>query len=331
MSNFPLTVACGHYDHMEALSRGIVQPNGIEVTYLAIQSPPEIFARMIKTNAFDISEMSLSMYFNLRAKGSFPYIALPVFPSRVFRHAYIYVNRDAGIRAPADLEGQKIGVQQFRQTAATWIRGILQHEYDVDLSGVVWVEGGVNAPRPPDADMDLLPGRKIRITSSPPGRSINDLLIDAEVAAYFGARQPDCYRSHDNIVRLFPNYREVERKFFEKTAIFPIMHTLVMREELHEANPWIAENMVEAFEASKRWALEHMRFTGTMRYMVPWLNHELEEVDDMFAGGDPYPHGVAANRNTLETLMQYLVDQAFVADPAPPVDDMFTPIVAWAE
>jgi len=331
MSNIPLTVACGPYDHMEALSRGIVQPVGIDVTYLGFQSLPEIFARMIKTNAFDISEMSLSSYFNQRSKGAFPFIALPVFPCRVFRHAYIYVNRDAGIATPKDLEGKKIGVQQYRQTAATWIRGILQHEYDVDLSGVTWVEGGVNAPRPPDADMDLMPGRDIQITSAPSGKSINDLLESGEVVAYFGARQPDCFRTQDRIVRLFPDYREVEREFFDRTGIFPIMHTLVMREELHREKPWIAENMVQAFEESKRWALEHMRFTGTMRYMVPWLNHELEEVDDMFAGGDPYPNGVQNNRKTLETLMQYLVDQAFVEPPAPEVDDMFTPIVAWAE
>lgn len=331
MTNIPLTVACGPYDHMEALSRGIVQPLGIDVTYLGIQSPPEIFARMIKTNAFDISEMSLSSYFNQRSKGNFPFIALPVFPCRVFRHAYIYVNREAGISRPKDLEGQKIGVQQYRQTAATWIRGILNSEYDVDLSGVTWVEGGVNVSRPPDADMDLMPGTAIDIAAAPAGKSINDLLISGEVVAYFGARQPDSFRTDPRIVRLFPDYRTVERAYFDRTGIFPIMHTLVMREELHQEKPWIAENMVEAFESSKRWALEHMRFTGTMRYMVPWLNHELEEVDDMFAGGDPYPNGVEPNRKTLETLMQYLVDQAFVASPAPAIDDFFTPIVAWAE
>jgi 4,5-dihydroxyphthalate decarboxylase len=329
--NIPLTVACGHYDHMEALSRGIVQPTGIDVTYLAHESPPEIFARMIKTNAFDISEMSLAMYFTLKSKGDFPYIALPVFPCRVFRHAYIYVNRDAGITEPKDLEGKKIGVQQYRQTAATWVRGILQNEYDVDMSGMTFVEGGVNVSRPPDEDLDIMPDTKISISSAPSGKSINDLLINGDVAAYFGARQPDCYKSHDNIVRLFPDYRKEERKFFDRTGIFPIMHCLVMSEEMHRQNPWIAENMVKAFEESKQWALDRMRFTGTIRYMVPWLNHEIEEVDDMFTKGDPYPMGVEANRVTLEMLMKYLVDQSFVADPVPKVDDMFTRIVGWAE
>ena len=331
MSKLSLTVACGHYDHMEALSRGIVQPTGIDVTYLANESPPEIFARMIKTNAFDISEMSLAMYFTLKSKGDFPYIALPVFPCRVFRHAYIYVNRDAGITQPKDLEGKKIGVQQYRQTAATWVRGILQNEYDVDMSGMTFVEGGVNVSRPPDKDLDIMPDKKIDIFSAPSGKSINDLLINGDVAAYFGARQPDCYKTHDNIARLFPDYRKEERKFFDRTGIFPIMHCLVMNEEMHRQNPWIAENMVKAFEESKQWALDRMRFTGTIRYMVPWLNHEIEEVDGMFAKGDPYPMGVEANRVTLEMLMKYLVDQSFVADPSPKVDNMFTRIVGWAE
>jgi 4,5-dihydroxyphthalate decarboxylase len=331
VSNIALTVACGHYDHMEALSRGIVQPTGIDVTYLANESPPEIFARMIKTNAFDISEMSLAMYFTLKSKGKFPYIALPVFPCRVFRHAYIYVNRNAGITVPKDLEGRNIGVQQYRQTAATWVRGILQNEYDVEMSGMKFVEGGVNVSRPPDEDLDILPDKKIQIVSAPEGKSINDLLIEGSVDAYFGARQPKCYKTHDHIVRLFPDYRKEERKFYDRTGIFPIMHCLVMKEEMHLQNPWIAENMIKAFEESKQWALARMRFTGTIRYMVPWLNHEIEEIDEMFLNGDPYPLGVAANRATLETLMKYLVDQSFVTAQHPQLEDMFTPIVGWAE
>jgi 4,5-dihydroxyphthalate decarboxylase len=330
LSDISLTLACGAYDHMEALSRGIVRANGIEVTFLPMQSPPEIFARMIKTNAFDISEMSLAMYFTLRARGSFPYIALPVFPARVFRHAYIFVNRERGIAAPKDLEGQCIGVQQYRQTAATWIRGILQHEYGMDFSRCSWIEGGVNVARAPDDDMDLRPSRPIDIQSTPPGKSINDLLLAGEVAAYFGARTPKAFRSHPAIVRLFPDYRKVEREFYQRSGIHPIMHTLVMREALHREKPWIAENIVEACEASKQWALSQMRFSGTMRYMLPWMNDDIEEIDALF-GKDPYPYGIAANRRTLETLMTYLVDQHFVAGPQPEIEGFFTPVVSWAE
>ncbi len=330
MGNISLTLACGPYDHMEALSRGIARAEGIDITFLGIQSPPEIFARQIKTDAFDISEMSLSLYLTLRAGGNFPYIALPVFPARAFRHAYIFVNRDFSISTPKDLEGKRIGVQQYRQTAASWIRGLLHNEYDVDLSTCTWVEGGVNAPRPPDKDMDLRPSDEIDIASAPAGQSINDLLISGNVAAYFGARAPRSLATHKNIDRLFPDYRDVERAYYKKTGIYPIMHTLVIRESLHLEKPWVAENIVQACQESKRWALSHMRFTGTMRYMVPWLNHEVEEIDALF-GGDPYPYGIEPNIKTIETLMQYLVEQGFIAAPSPDVRNMFVPIVAWSE
>lgn len=330
MSKLSLTVACGPYDRMDALARGIVQPEGIDVTYLDILSPPEIFARMVKTNSFDICEMSLSLYFTQKAKGSFPFIALPVFPSRMFRHSYIVVNTDSGISTPKDLEGKRIGIQEYRQTAATWIRGILQEEYEVDLSTLSWIEGGVNNPRPSDESMDLRPDSHIDLRLAPAGKSINDLLVTGEVAAYFGARRPDALGTHPNIRRLFPNYREVEHDYFRRTGIFPIMHTMVIREDLYRERPWVAESMYKAFQASKLWGLERMRFSGTMVYMIPWLNEVVETIDDLF-GGDPYPYGVEANKKTLDTLMRYLVAQRFVAEPRPEIDEMFTPIVGWAE
>src|SRR5437867_6079405 len=157
MPNLALTMACGPYDRTEPLRSGNVRPEGIDLTYLPIQSPPEIFARMIGKQSFDLSEMSCSMYIILRTKGDFPFLALPIFPSRLFRHGFIFVNTDSGIRSPKDLEGRRVGVPEFRQTAAVWIRGILQREYGVALDRVHWLEGGVNAPRRPDTVMDLRP------------------------------------------------------------------------------------------------------------------------------------------------------------------------------
>ena len=330
MGNLSLTLATGPYDRVEAIAKGVVQPEGIDVTCLQIQSPPEIFSRMVKTNAFDLCEMSLSTYLTRRSRGSFPFIALPVFPSRLFRHAYIYVNRDQGIVEPGDLNGKRVGVQEYGQTAAVLIRGILQHRHGVDLSSIRWVEGGVNTPRPPDDEMDLRPAGNVDIEPAPAGKSINDLLVEGDIAAYLGARQPDALGRHPAIGRLFPDYRQTERDYFRETGIFPIMHTIVMREELHVRHPWIAESMFKAFQAAKAWALDHMSFTGAMAYMVPWLNAELDEIRELF-GGDPYPYGVDANRGTLDTFMQYLVEQAFVAEPRPRLENLFTPIVGWAE
>ena len=178
--------------------------------------------------------------------------------------------------------------------------------------------------------MDLRPSHKIDIASAPAGQSINELLVSGNLAAYFGARTPASLATHKKIGRLFPDYRDVERTYYRKTGIYPIMHTLVIRESLHLEKPWVAENIVKACQESKRWALSHMRFTGTMRYMVPWLNYEVEEIDALF-GGDPYPYGIEPNLKAIETLMQYLVEQGFIATPPPDVRKMFVPMVAWAE
>ena len=163
MGNLALTMACGPYDRFEALHNGVVRPEGIDLTYLAIQSPPEIFVRMVKNGSFDISEMSASMYLTRKAQGDFPFIALPIFPLRMFRHGFVFVNTQSGIKTPKDLEGKRIGVQEHRQTAGIWIRGILRSEYGVSFENVKWFEGGVNTPRHPDPAMDLRPQTQLQI------------------------------------------------------------------------------------------------------------------------------------------------------------------------
>jgi 4,5-dihydroxyphthalate decarboxylase len=330
MAKLAVTMACGPYDRMQALENGAVQPEGIDLTYVPIQSPPEIFARMVKTNAFDVSEMSLSMYMTLKARGHFPYIAIPVFPLRMFRHAFIFINKKAGIQAPKDLQGKRVGVMQYRQTAGLWIRGILQHEYGVDLGSISYFEGGVNAPRPPDEDLDLRPLKEIRIEHIGDQKNLNAMLEAGEIDAYFGARAPKAMKTNSAVVgRLFPDHRAVERAYYAKTGVFPIMHTLVMHEDFHDKHRWVAEAMFKACEKAKHWAIEQMRFSGALRFMLPWLLDEIDEMDQLF-GANPWPYGIEANRATLEMMAQFLVDQHFVAT-KPAVDPLFAPIVSWAE
>jgi 4,5-dihydroxyphthalate decarboxylase len=314
---------------MEALALGIIQPEGIDLRYIGIQSPPEIFARMIKTRSFDVAEMSLAHYFISRLRGDFPYVAIPIFPSRVFRHGYIFVNKNAGITTAKDLEGKRIGVQEYRQTAGVWVRGILQHEFGVDLDTVKWVEGGVNEPRAPDDDMDLRPVRELNLEIIPGDRTLNDMLEAGEIDAYYGARRPGALDSGENVVRLFPNYRELEKAYYRKTGFHPIMHTAVIREELHQEHPWVAESLYKACEASKAWAVKQMKFSGAQRLMLPWLFDEIAEMEDLM-GDQAWAYGVEANRSILEAFMQYLVDQAFLEAPSP-IDDLFTPIISWSE
>ena len=329
MGKLSMTFACGPYDRMEALNLGVIQPEGMDLRYVPITSSPEIFARMVKTRAFDASEMSLAHYIIERLRGDFPFIAIPVFPSRVFRHGYIFINTGAGIGEARDLEGKRIGVQEYRQTAGVWVRGILQHEYGVDLNTVRWFEGGVNTPRKPDEVMDLRPIPEIPLELIAPDRCLNDMLEAGDIDAYFGARRPMALEAGEAVARLFPDYRERERAFYLKTGIHPVMHTVVIREDLYDERPWVAESLFKACEQSKAWVLNQMRHTGAQRYMFPWMFDEIAEMDELF-GGNPFPYGLEPNRHLLETFMGYLVDQRFLAAPAP-IDGLFAPIVSWRE
>lgn len=328
MANLKLSVGCGPYDRTEALRSGIIQPEGIDLTYVPVQSPPEVFARMVKNHAFDFSEMSTSMYLTLRAKNEFPFIALPIFPSKVFRHGYIFINTKSGITSAKDLEGKRVGVPEYRQTAAIWIRGILQYEYGVDLDSIHWFEGGANAAREPDV-LDLRPDREIDIQFIGPEKTLNEMLEAGEIDAMIGARKPFSLDSSPHVARLFPDYREVEKAYYVKTGIFPIMHTLVVDEELYREHPWVAESMYKAFVEARDWCLEQMRFSGTIRYTLPWLFADLDEMEAVF-GPDPWAYGLEANRPTLEALVQYLYDQRFLAEKVA-LEDMFLPIVTSNE
>ena len=329
MSALPITMACGPYDRLDALAQGVIQPEGIALRYLAIQSPPEIFARMVKTRSFDVAEMSLAYYMIARARSKFPFVAIPVFPSRMFRHGYIFINKNAGIKEPRDLEGKRIGVQEYRQTAGVWVRGILQHDLGIDLSRVKWFEGGTNEPRRPDDDMDLRPVGELSLELIGENRTLSDMLEKGEIDAYFGARRPVAFDRGRNVARLFPDYRAREKDYYKRTGFHPIMHTLVIHEDLHRREPWVAESLFKACQESKKWAMQQMRFSGAQRSMLPWLYDEIAEMDALM-GSNPWPYGLSANRPMLTEFAQYLVDQKFI-EKAPPIDQVFAPIVEWSE
>ena len=322
-----ITLACGPYDRTEALRTGVVCPEGIDLNYLAIQSPPEMFARMVANQAFDASEMSCAHALIRKGKGEFPFVALPVFPSRMFRHSYIFVNARAGIRGPKDLEGKRIGVPEYSQTAAVWIRGLLQHEYGVALETLHWVVGGVNAPGRPDALVNQ-PDDEVSITRLQ-DRTLNDLLVEGEIDALIGARRPVAFGKDPRVARLFPNYRVMEREYYRKTGIFPIMHTLVIREAFYREHPWIAESLYKAFVEAKAWCLAQMRFSSSLRYTLPWLHADLDEMAEVF-GSDPWPYGLEVNRHVLDTLVQYLVEQRLLRHPVP-LEELFAPLTLIGE
>ena len=326
MSKLPLTFACGPYDRMEALRYGIIEAEGIDLNFIPIQAPREIFDRMVGGREFDVSELSLAEHVTMTAKGNNPFIAIPVFPSKAFRHSFICVNRNAGIQAPADLAGKRIGTPLYTITAAIWIRGDLENIYGVDLSGVQWIQGAVEKPgthgKPP-APPKLL--KTLNITPNTSNKSLSDMLADGDIDAILGSRMPDSVRTHpDKVGHLFPNFREEEKRYYQQYRIHPIMHVVVIRKEIYEQNRWIAHSLFKAFVAAKDWAVDLMYFSGAQRYMLPWLFDDLRELDEVF-GKDPWPYGIDKNRATLETFVKYMRQQGFIAEEVP-IETLFAPL-----
>ncbi|HVL69683.1 MAG TPA: hypothetical protein VM364_20670 [Vicinamibacterales bacterium] len=328
MPRLPLTLACGPYAHTAALENDTVRPEGIDLTFLPIESPPEIFTRMLANEAFDACEMSLSHYFRHRPAGHFPFVAIPVFPLRKFRHSFIVVNTNAGVEAPGDLAGKRVGVMEYSQTAAVWIRGLLQDEYGVRPETIRWFTGGVNRPGHPQA-LQFRPDASVAIEYIGDTRTLNQMLVAGELDAVIGARLPRALGREPHVQRLFRDYRRVEQDYFRRTRIFPIMHTVVIRESLYEQKPWVAESLFKAFVEARRLAWDAMHDDGNTRLMLPWLAHDLEEMESL-CGGDPWWYGVGPNRHVLETVTSYLYREQFVREPLD-IDALFTPIVTVSE
>jgi len=324
MAGVRLSFACGLYDRMVPLYSGEVRPEGIDLDFVAIDSPRAIFDRMAGKNEFDAAEMSSSEFVSRLVAKQCPFVAIPVFPSRCFRLNFITINMQSGIKTPKDLEGKRVGVPLYTQTAAIWNRGHLQHDFGVDLAKIRWVEGAINTPGR-HGDPSVMPMAKpvpIEINNS--DKSLSQLLEERAIDAIVGTRLPESMRRDKNIRRLFPDFREVEKAYYRRTGIFPIMHLVVIRRDVYERNPFVAQSLFRALAESKRLALAKMRDTGALRYMLPWLTADLDELDEVF-GDDPWPYGLEANRVTLQSLVDYMVEQGIIAERVA-LDDLFVPV-----
>jgi 4,5-dihydroxyphthalate decarboxylase len=323
MPEVSITFACGLYDRMLALYTGEVKPEGIDLNFLVIDDPRQIFDRMGKNLEFDACEMSSSEVFSRYAAGRREMVALPIFPSRVFRHGFITVNRKA-VKTPKDLEGKRIGVPLYTQTAALFIRGLLSDEYGVDLSGTHWVQGATNSAEShgnPAAPPLLKP---VSIEQKRSGYSLSELLERGDIEAIIGSGLPDALRSNPDVQRLFPDFHAVELDYYRRTRIFPIMHLVAIRRDVYERHRFIASSLYQAMNEAKDIALEKMRHVGALRYMLPGMTAELDEIDATF-GGDPWPYGIEPNRPTLEALVRYMAEQSLIKAPIP-IDDLFVPV-----
>ena len=322
MPALPITFACGLYDRVLALQTGEIKAPGIDLNFLVMDNPRQIFDRMNNGLEFDACEMSSSEFISRYAANKLPYVALPVFVSRVFRHGFIVVNRKH-IASAKDLAGKRIGVPLYTQTAALFVRGLMQHDLGIDLSGIEWVQGAVNEPGAygNPAVMPML--KPVKITPNQSAKSLSQLLESGEIQAIIGSTIPEALGRHPDVARLFPDYRAREQDYFRRTKIFPIMHLIVIRNEVHERHPEVAASLYQALNAAKDRAWERMRFSGTLRYMLPWLPDDVAEIDEIF-GGDCWPYGVEPNRPTLEALVTYMVEQGLIPEKIA-VERLFVP------
>ena len=324
MPGLPITFASGLYDRMLPLYSGQVAAQGIDLNFVINDRPRQIFHDMINEARFDVSEMSAAEFVTRVAAGNCPLVAIPVFPSRVFRHASIVVNRKAGIKTPKDLEGKRVGTPVYISTAAVYVRAFLGHDYGVDTSRIHWIQGDMEKPGTgtnPSAEALLEPAD---IEDNDTGRPLRELLEDNLIDATLGSVVPTSLARHPDLRRLLADFPGVEKDYFRRTGIFPIMHVIVIRRELYEQHRFIARSLFEAFCESRDRARERMRHEGSLRYMLPLMWAEIEEIDEIF-GTEPWPYGVEPNRVTLEAFVSYLVEQSMIAAPMA-VDDLFAPV-----
>lgn len=305
MSRLELSFACGDYDRTRALEDGSVRPDGIELTCLRLPVE-ETFFRMLRHREFDVAEMSLSTYVASLEAAEPPFVALPVFTSRMFRHGGIYVNAEAGIESPADLRGKRVASPEYQLTAAVWIRGILAEHHGVPLDSVSYFTGGQESPGRIEKGTVQT---RFPIEQIPADRTLSEMLVSGEIDALYTPRTPGPFQRQDPCVRrLFPDVVAAEKDYYAATGIFPIMHVVVIRGDVYQRHPWVAQSLYKAFVAARDDAYARIYDSSALRFMTPWLIQHLEEARDLL-GEDYWSYGVAANRHVLEVFLRYHHEQ----------------------
>jgi 4,5-dihydroxyphthalate decarboxylase len=314
-----LTLAATDYDHVRDLVNGVVRAEGILLTAFVLPVE-EIFFRFIKNREWDISEMSFGKFIGYAGQSASPFIGIPVFPSRVFRHSAFYIRADRGIATPKDLEGKSVGIPEWAQTAGIYARGFLSETAGVDLRKIKWVQAGMNqAGREEKVAFKLPPGIQYQQRRD---TSISAMLLSGEIDAAISARVPDAFTAGGGkIVRLYPDYRKEEMGYHAQTGIYPIMHVIAMRRAVFERYPWVAMNLLKAFEQAKERSLERIGDLTASRIPVPWAASIAGEYAKNF-GADPFPYGLEANRKTLEAFCRFAHEQGVTATRFAP-DDLF--------
>ena len=328
MANLKLTLACWDYDRTRALFDGRVKPEGIELDLWSTHNVGEIMQRMVRHRQFDVSELGITYYLRTLELPNPPFIAIPVFPNRFFRHSAVFVNTTRGIRSPGDLAGRRVGeLQRYGHDAGIWAKGALGDDFGLKASSMTHYVGGIERT---DAGPDWAPfdpPEDVAIHRLSPEQGLDDMLRRGEIDALFSAHiPPSARRSPQLVQRLFPDFESVERDYYGRTGIFPIMHTVVIRRETYDKNRWIARAIMTAFEQAKAIALKAYNASDIFfnaPSMIPWLV-ALREKNRALLGDDYWPYGLEPNRKTLETCLRYHREQGLLKR-SYRLEDLFAP------
>jgi len=313
MSKLKLTLACGAYDLLRALIDGAVAPPGIDLNVLTMASP-ERHGRMLRHVEFDVCELSLVAYLVARDQRR-AFTAIPVFPHRRFRHGYMVKRTNCGIEKPADLNGKRVGLDTLQNSAGLWMRGMLQDHYGVDMKSIEWW-------CQEEEDVPFEPAGWMRIKRVPKGKNIDQMLLDGELeAALYPETLPSIKNHSPKVALLFPNPKEAEIDYYKKSGIFPIMHTVVIKNEILEQSPWVAVSILQAFQQAKEVCYRHMK--DPRNFALVWVKELMREQEAIF-GSDPWPYNLEENRKDLEAVVRYEYEQGMIKK-KPRIEDLFFP------
>jgi 4,5-dihydroxyphthalate decarboxylase len=315
-SDIKITLACGDYEIVRPIKEGIVKPDGIELTILTKMDSSTRHWRFLRNGEFDVAELSSSSYMIAKDQGM-PIESLPVFLHRRFRHGFVFINMNKGIKSPKDLIGKKIGVKSYQVSAILWLRGILEHEYGVPHTSCEWFSEI-------DEDVEFTPPPGLKLTRLPDDKSVEKMLVSGELDAVLHPDLIDPILNKDpNVGRLFPDYKNDEIAYYKKTQIFPIMHVMGLRKSLIDRHPWVPVELYKAFEASKSIAMKRME--NPRLVPLAWYREAWEEQEDVL-GTDPWEYGMTPkNRHNLETLIGYSYEQGMMKNKMTP-EEMFLPV-----
>jgi 4,5-dihydroxyphthalate decarboxylase len=321
MARLPITIATWDYDRTRPLVDGRVRVEGCDVNYLTMPVE-ECFERAYFHGEFEVAEIGFSPYLIALSRGAPPYVAVPAFLSRMFRHSAVYIRSDRGIDGPADLKGKRVGVPEYQMSAVLWFRGYLADEFGIAAKDINWVQGGLENPGRRDKFPLNLPAG-FPLTAAPDGNTLSQMLAVGALDAVMSARRPSCFVSgHAKVRRLFPDYRAAERDYFRKTGLFPIMHAVGVRRDVLNGHPWLAGSVYKAFAQAKKLADAEFAETTALKIGLPWVNAEYDATRELM-GDDFWSYGLdAANRRTLEAMARYSFEQG-LAVRLLKVDEMF--------